>query len=67
MDEFTEWNKQRLERIKAEALRVIERIDALTEHDIRFGGRKMAAVKRATLDFNQEAVKLRKGWYQREE
>ena len=59
------WLAARLSKIKAEAERVIEKVDAANNpYDLELvASKRIAAVKRATLDFNEEAVKLRKGWY----
>ena len=62
-----EWQKETVERIKMEALRVLERI---ADYNSRgnfstWNNHEIGAIKRATLDFNKEAVKLRYGFYHR--
>ena len=65
------WKATRLSSLHEEALRLVARIEKAqidlpdNEIDCSYGpfSRSWAAVKRASLDLNMVAVKLRKGYY----
>ena len=61
------WKIKTINKIKGEALRVLDRIKdfELDENKNKYPNHKISAIKRATLDFNREAVKLRKGYYRK--
>jgi len=57
------WKKKIIQSLKAEAERLIERINEVEEEDYNaLVSYKIAAVKRASLDLNREGAKLRKGF-----
>ncbi len=60
-----DWQKKTVEAIKIEAERVLKRIDDYEKKGnySDWANHQIGAIKRATLDFNKEAVKLRKGFY----
>ncbi|MBC8186477.1 hypothetical protein H8E88_35805 [candidate division KSB1 bacterium] len=60
-----EWQKEIVEAIKNEAKRVLERIEEYekVKNFSTWNNHQIAAIKRSTLDFNKEAVKLRAGFY----
>ena len=58
------WKKKIIQSLKAEAERLIERINEVEEEDYNaLVSYKIAAVKRASLDLNREGAKLRNGFY----
>ncbi len=59
-----EWKKERLKCLKREAERLIEKInEADNDYDLGlWQSKRFAAVKRASLDLNEEGVKLRAGF-----
>ena len=60
-----EWNKQIVSEIKSEAQRVLDRISEFElESKKTYVHASVAPINRATLDFNQVAVKLRKGYWE---
>jgi len=60
------WEHSQLSKIRYEAVKLIERIDEAKhklENERYIPEGYLAHVKRASLELNYEAVKLRKGYY----
>jgi hypothetical protein len=60
-----EWQKKTVLEIKLEAQRVLKRIEEYERSGnfSQYNNHQISAIKRATLDFNKTAVKLRKGFH----